>query len=159
MTAKKTKTAQEAAQKAAAEQFSKIRDTATESLKQASASLQGSFGDVNGHFSDAQEVTAQAGEVLKQSGETAAQGAWDFDVEVFNFAKDSVASTVENAKTVATVKNLSDLAALQTTFLFNRLEETNKHLKTLADISHKTWVDAATPIADAVAKVADKKAA
>jgi len=107
----------------------------------------------------ASEAGAQAGEVLKQSGASAAKGAWEFDVEVFNFAKDSVTSTVENAKAAATAKDFQELAASQTTFLLNRMEETGKYFKTLADISHKTWVDAAHPITDAIAKVADKKAA
>jgi len=107
----------------------------------------------------AHEAGTQAGEVLKQSGTTAAKGAWEFDVEVFNFTKDSVTSTVENAKTAATAKDFHELASSQTTFLLSRLEETGKYFKTLADISHKTWVDAAHPITDAIAKVADKKAA
>ena len=147
------------AQKTATEQFSKIRDTASENFQKVSETLQDTMADVTDKFSNVHEATTQAGEILKQSGATAAKGTREFDTEVFNFARDSVASSVENVKAVSAVKSFQELAALQTSFLFNRMEETNKHLKSLADISVKTWTDAATPITEAVAKVTDKKAA
>ncbi|MCW9034421.1 MAG: phasin family protein [Rhodospirillales bacterium] len=144
-------------QAAATENLTKIREVANENYKKAETSIKDTVAGLNDQLANVREYGSEAGELVKTSGKTAAKGIWDFDVELFNFAKATMTRNVELVKASATAKNVQDLVNIQTNCWFGRLEESNKYVKSLADISYKTVVDTSKPLTDAAVKVASKK--
>ena len=144
-------------QAAATENITKIRDVANENFKKAESSIKDTVAGLNDQLANVREYGSEASEVIKTSGKSAAKGIWDFDVEVFKFAKATMNRNIKLVKDSATAKNFQDLVAIQTSCWTGRLDETNEYIKTLADISHKAAVDTSKPIVDAVFKFSTNK--